>query len=44
VRLAFTRGARRELSRVRTSKLTIRTTIRYADGRIVVADRPLVLR
>ncbi len=44
VRLAFTRGARRELSRVRISRLTIRTTIRYDDGRVVVADRVLVLR
>jgi hypothetical protein len=42
--LRFTAGARRELSRVRTSRLTIRTTIKYADGRTLIADRPLLLR
>jgi hypothetical protein len=44
VRLAFTRGARRELGRVRSARLTIRTTIRSADGKVVIADRPLLLR
>lgn len=44
VQLRFTPPARRELGRVRTSRLTIRTTIRHANGRVVVADRLLVLR
>lgn len=44
VQLRFTPAARRQLGRVRTSRLMIRTTIRYAGGRVVVADRPLILR
>jgi len=44
VHLKFTPGARRELGTRRIAKLTIRTTIRYANGTTLIADRPLTLR
>lgn len=42
--LRFTRSARLELMRKRRSNLLIRTTIRYKDGQVLVADRTLLLR
>jgi hypothetical protein len=44
VHLRFTRAAIRELNRKRTAVVTIRTTIRYANGRVQVSDRPVRLR
>ncbi len=44
VHLRFTKAAVRELSRKRTAVVTIRTTVRYANGTTQISDRPVRLR
>jgi hypothetical protein len=44
VRDYFTLAARRELARRRTAVVTLRTWIRYSNGRTVITDRPVRLR